>query len=534
MIARLFQSLTGRMILLLLAAILTIQATSVMLFVDGEASVQLERRRDEFLRAGEMLLREVNTLPLEAARRAAVNHRDMSYRFEILPEPTLRDHEPTAREHEFAKRFAARVTDISGIEPNIELLPYPISVWGQLLYGLGIGEMQVWVPPPGQRRPGLPPPPRPDAMVGAPPSDLPPGSAFAAPLGPEVFRPGPPGAENAGRGLVMDRLPPPNEPLMVPAGATRWPPVNLRMRVRTATGAWIVGDYLYPPEGDRPWLTALVGQVMLTALVVVIVSVVLVRWNLSSMKRLAAAAGQIGRGERVEPLPLDGPTEVRQVTQSFNDMNRRLGRLIEGRMRMLAAISHDLRTPITSLKLRAEMVDDDDTRQKMLTTLDEMQALAETTLAIGRDDAALEDTKQVDIAALVQSVCDDFADLGRPVSVVPVDRILQNCRPDGVKRALRNLIENALKYGRTAAVAVAVVGDNLDITIDDTGPGIPEAQAKKLFQPFVRLETSRSRETGGFGLGLSIAQSIVHGHGGEIMLANRAEGGLRATIRLPR
>lgn len=371
-------------------------------------------------------------------------------------------------------------------------------------------------------------------MVGAPPSDLPPGSAFAAPLGPEVFRPGPPGAENAGRGLVMDRLPPPNEPLMVPAGATRWPPVNLRMRVRTATGAWIVGDYLYPPEGDRPWLTALVGQVMLTALVVVIVSVVLVRWNLSSMKRLAAAAGQIGRGERVEPLPLDGPTEVRQVTQSFNDMNRRLGRLIEGRMRMLAAISHDLRTPITSLKLRAEMVDDDDTRQKMLTTLDEMQALAETTLAIGRDDAALEDTKQVDIAALVQSVCDDFADLGRPVSVVPVDRILQNCRPDGVKRALRNLIENALKYGRTAAVAVAVVGDNLDITIDDTGPGIPEAQAKKLFQPFVRLETSRSRETGGFGLGLSIAQSIVHGHGGEIMLANRAEGGLRATIRLPR
>ncbi|MBM3513161.1 MAG: HAMP domain-containing protein [Alphaproteobacteria bacterium] len=497
MIARLFHSLTGRMILLLMAAIGAIQASSVILFVDREGAIQLERRRDEFLRIGEMLLREINTLPFDQAARRADGYRDSAFRFEVLREPTLRDHEPTARERDFAQRFATRFADINGIEPDIELLPYPIGIWTQFMNGLGLGQTEIWFPPDRSNRFG-PGAPRPsegiDLSRSRPPQGPPGGASAASPEMPE----GPPPGRRPPRRIGTEGPPPDRAGIVIPAGATRWPPVNLRMRVRLASGAWMVGDYLYPPEGDRPWLVALVGQVMLSALAVVIISIFLVRWNLVSMKRLAAADRQIGHGERIDALPLDGPIEVRQVTQSFNDMNQRLGRLIEGRMRMLAAISHDLRTPITSLKIRAEMVDDEETRQKMLATLDDMHALAESTLAIACDDAALGDTKQVDLAALVQSVCDDFADIGKPVTMAPIERILHVCRPDGIKRVLRNLIENALKYGRQADVTVAAKGDSVEITIDDAGPGIPPEQMKRMFQPFVRLETSRSRETGGF------------------------------------
>ena len=201
---------------------------------------------------------------------------------------------------------------------------------------------------------------------------------------------------------------------------------------------------------------------------------------------------------------------------------------------MLAAISHDLRTPITTLRLRAEFIEDPETRDKILETLDEMQQMTEATLAFLREDAAREDSRQVDLAALIQSLCDDLADAGREVAFAGAGRTPLVCRPVALKRALANLIENAVAYGARARVALEEGAAELRIVIDDDGPGIPPDRMEAVFEPFVRLEESRSRETGGVGLGLAIARSIARGHGGDVTLENRPEGGLRAILRLPK
>jgi signal transduction histidine kinase len=251
------------------------------------------------------------------------------------------------------------------------------------------------------------------------------------------------------------------------------------------------------------------------------------------MAALAAAAERAGRGEAVAPLPEVGPLDIRQTTRAFNRMHDRLQRFVQDRTRMLAAMSHDLRTPITSLRLRAEFIEDEEIKAKVLETPEEMQRMTEATLAFAREEAAAEDTRTVDLAALVESVVADLADLGQEVAFAPADRLPYACRPLGIKRALRNLIENAVRYGKRARLRLERGPDSLRITIDDDGPGIAAADAERVFQPFVRLEESRSAATGGIGLGLSIARSIIRGHGGEIDLLNRAEGGLQAVVTLP-
>ena len=215
-------------------------------------------------------------------------------------------------------------------------------------------------------------------------------------------------------------------------------------------------------------------------------------------------------------------------------MQERLGRFIADRTRMLAAIGHDLRTPITSLKLRAELLDDEETRGKMLATLDDMQRMTEATLAFARDDAAAEPVRSVDLEALVASIVDDLADMGKDVTFTASGRVAYPCRSTALRRAITNLIDNATEYGVRARVALADTPSGPTISVEDDGPGIPADKMEEAFKPFVRLEGSRSRETGGAGLGLSIARSIVLAHGGELTLANRPEGGLRADIRLPR
>jgi signal transduction histidine kinase len=207
---------------------------------------------------------------------------------------------------------------------------------------------------------------------------------------------------------------------------------------------------------------------------------------------------------------------------------------MQDRTRMLAAMSHDLRTPITTLRLRAEFVEDDEIRSKILETLEEMQRMTEATLAFVREEAKAEATRQVDLNALIESVAADLSDLGSDVQFAETTRVTYACRPHGMRRALRNLLENAIRYGDKAEVALKEVGEQWLITIDDHGPGIPDDDIDRMFQPFVRLDESRSEETGGIGLGLAIARSIIRGHGGDIKLENREEGGLRATISLPR
>jgi signal transduction histidine kinase len=201
---------------------------------------------------------------------------------------------------------------------------------------------------------------------------------------------------------------------------------------------------------------------------------------------------------------------------------------------MLAAVSHDLRTPIMRLRLRAEFIEDDEQRERTLADLEEMERMVASTLSFAHDDATKEAPEAVDLVALVQRVCDGVEDAGLPVEFEGEGRLAYTCRPGALRRALANLIENAAIYGKRARVALASVADAFVIRIDDEGPGIPEDQMETVFDPFYRIETSRSRETGGTGLGLTVARTIVRAHVGEIHLENRADGGLRVEVILPR
>ena len=311
----------------------------------------------------------------------------------------------------------------------------------------------------------------------------------------------------------------------------RFPP-DLAISIRLADGRWLNTGLAVPDPRPRWALPSLLAMAVM-AIALSLIVVLMVRRITRPLAELAVAAERLGRGEAVPPIAENGPLDIRQTTRAFNRMRGRLQRFVQDRTRMLAAISHDLRTPITTLRLRAEFLDDEENRAKILETLDEMQRMTEATLAFAREEAAAEDTRTVDVAALVDSVCADLADLGQDVTFRGPERAPYACRPVSLKRALRNLIENAVIYGARARVTLEQGPDALAVVIDDDGPGIPEAEFERVFAPFVRLEESRSPETGGIGLGMAIARSIVRGHGGEITLHNRPEGGLRVAVRLP-
>ena len=288
-----------------------------------------------------------------------------------------------------------------------------------------------------------------------------------------------------------------------------------------------------PPPGAPPWGWTFVGSFVLSALGIALVAVLMARRIAKPMRSLAAAAGRLGRGEAVDDLPEAGPMETRDTVRAFNLMRQRLDRFVRDRTTMLAAVSHDLRTPITSLRLHAEFVEDGEVRAKIVAALDEMQRMAEDTLAFIREDMRREGTRTVDLPALVDSVAADLVDLGHDIAVADRGRVLVACRPVALRRALRNLLENACEYGDRASVRIVADGDQVRVVIEDEGTGIAQADLERVFEPFVRIEESRSPDTGGSGLGLAIARSIVRGHGGDIRLENRGVGGLRATISLP-
>lgn len=318
-------------------------------------------------------------------------------------------------------------------------------------------------------------------------------------------------------------------------GLPQQPPMeqfDVRASVPFDDGTWLNAETTIRAEPvGWPWPSII--SAALTALAVVAVVGFTTRRATRPLAALAERADAFGRGAASAAVPEEGPTEVKRLTAAFNRMQERLGRFIADRTRMLAAIGHDLRTPITSLKLRAELLDDEEARTKMLATLDDMERMSEATLAFAREDAAAEPARTVDLDALIGSLTDDLAEMGKDVTFAEGKRVAYSCRPTALRRALGNLVDNAVRYGERARVALEATPAGPVITIDDDGPGIPAAQIAEVFKPFVRLERSRSRDTGGSGLGLSIARSIVLSHGGELTLANRDGGGLRATVRLP-
>jgi signal transduction histidine kinase len=308
---------------------------------------------------------------------------------------------------------------------------------------------------------------------------------------------------------------------------------DLQVAVPLPDGQWLSFATALPESGvgfSRQFLLSM--GVM--AIIVLGVSVWAVRRVTTPLAAVSAAAERLGNDLNASPMPETGTIETRQAAHAFNTMQARLRSLIENRTRMLAAISHDLRTPLTLLRLRVETVQNEQERDKMLATIAEMDSMVGETLQFARDEAATELRRPTDIAALVQSIVDDMADAGMPVKMEPVESIVYDCRPDALKRAIRNLLDNAVKYGKVASVAIQTMPETIEILIDDEGSGIPEQELSRVFDPFYRLEGSRNRETGGVGLGLAITQSIVQAHRGELVLSNRASTGLRARIVLPR
>jgi signal transduction histidine kinase len=252
------------------------------------------------------------------------------------------------------------------------------------------------------------------------------------------------------------------------------------------------------------------------------------------LSSFAKAAESFSLNGAAAPLPERGPEEIRSVAKALNRMRERITTLIDDRTRMLAAISHDLRTPITRMRLRSEFIEDDMHRSRMLRDLDQMRSMLESVLSFLRDDRKLESMTLADIATTLQLVTDQFADMGHKVAYDGPEHAMATVRPDDLHRSITNLVENAVRYGAEATIRLRMSSDTATIEIEDDGPGISDVRKDVMMEPFVRGDDARNMdETTGFGLGLSIAHGIVQAHGGELSLNDRQPHGLMVRIRLP-
>lgn len=299
-------------------------------------------------------------------------------------------------------------------------------------------------------------------------------------------------------------------------------------------GSWLnFAAPVEPPESIWSLRFILSMAVMLVAIGAL--SAIVVHHLTRPLAVFAKATQRLGVDVGAPPMPVRGPAEVRQAAKAFNEMQKRIRRFVEDRTQMIAAISHDLGTPITRLRLRAEFVEDEEQQKKMLADLQDMERMVSSVLSFGREEAESEPRSMVDLRTLLQRICDNAADAGHDVTLdVGDDAVPFDCRPAALRRAIMNLVENAARYGKRAAVTLDRRPDRIVIRIDDEGPGIPDDLQEEMFRPFRRLEASRSRTTGGTGLGLTISRSIVRAHGGDVTMQNRAEGGLRVEAYLPR
>jgi signal transduction histidine kinase len=307
---------------------------------------------------------------------------------------------------------------------------------------------------------------------------------------------------------------------------------DLQVTIPLTDGPWLSFATALPTGGPA-FSARFLFSMGVMATIILAVSVWAVRRVTAPLASLARAAERFGHDVNASALPEAGTTETRLAARAFNDMQTRLRNLIENRTRLLASISHDLRTPLTLLRLRAETVENAQERDKMLSTIGEMDAMIGATLQFARDESASEPRRQTDLTSLLQSVVDDMRDAGLQVRMEVAGPIVYECQPAALKRAVRNLLDNAVKHGKAGSVGVRTTLRTIEIDIDDEGPGIPEPELLRVLEPFYRIEESRNRETGGVGLGLAIAQSIVQAQGGTLTLSNRPTGGLRASIALP-
>jgi two-component system osmolarity sensor histidine kinase EnvZ len=302
--------------------------------------------------------------------------------------------------------------------------------------------------------------------------------------------------------------------------------------VQLRDGSWLS---FTPPE--RSWgLDANVRIPIVIALGLVatlLVAWIATRQLANPLQRFASAARRFGDDLRAPPIKIEGPHEIRQAIIAFNTMQAQIRHFLGERTQMLAAISHDLRAPLTRMRLRSEFMEDLEQQRKMVRDIEEMQTMINAALGFFRDESHREHSTAFDLSELLQTIVDDFRDQGIVVDFSGPAHLVYDGRPLGIKRVIVNLLENAVKYGQKPGIELTGDGRRVCIEVRDEGPGIPESALDRVFDPFYRLETSRNRDTGGVGLGLSAARAIVREQGGELTLRNRSGAGLVARVELP-
>jgi len=325
-------------------------------------------------------------------------------------------------------------------------------------------------------------------------------------------------------------------PVQVPPESGNAQPTDgfeFKGHARLSDGTW-VGFRLQEPRRIPVWPRRLITNMLIIVGVLALLSLVAVRWVTHPLHRLAQAAEALGRDINRPPLGENGPQEVRRAARAFNAMQERLSRYIRTRTGILAAMSHDLKTPITRLRLRAELLEQPELHEKFVRDLGEMENMVNATLGYmkGLDDR--EALRAIDIRALVGALAADSEELHHPVRVrgEPLGPFFG--KPEGLRRCLQNLLDNATRYGRDVELQIEDSADTLTLYVRDGGPGIPEQELERVFEPFYRVEASRNPSTGGSGLGLSIARNLAQSMGGDVTLRNREGGGLEAKVVLPR
>jgi signal transduction histidine kinase len=316
-------------------------------------------------------------------------------------------------------------------------------------------------------------------------------------------------------------------------GSSRGPGQAMLLSARLSDGQWLNARLGTP--GQPPLFTPELALPTLLLYLFVVTAAVLIALRLARpLRQLTRAAEAFqGRNEPAIVTPA-GPSDLRNAILAFNAMNERVVTLLEEKDRTLGAIGHDLRTPLASLRIRAENVEPEEERERMIRTIEEMSATLDDILVLARSGRAREAAERIDVAALIGHIADEYRERGEAVAFDATGDCVVEAQPSFLRRAVRNLIDNALKYGKDVAIEVTAHDRQVLIAVLDRGPGVPDAELERISGAFYRAEPSRNRETGGAGLGLAIAQSIVDAHGGELRFANREGGGLGATIVLPR
>jgi signal transduction histidine kinase len=327
-----------------------------------------------------------------------------------------------------------------------------------------------------------------------------------------------------------------------PAGALAPPPQLTRdqaqsrsayfLAIQLADASWLVCSVphrtwgLSAPQRWAVWL-------LFVSLSIATVCTIATRRLVRPIKQLAAAVRRFGVNPQAPALAEAGPQEFREVISAFNTMQAQIQKFVAYRTMMLAAISHDLRTPLTRVRLRGELIEDETQQAKLFRDVDEMQTMVDGALAFFRGDADEEATTTFDLAGVLQTITNDYTDQGIAVSYAGPAHAVYCGRPFALKRAFSNLIENAVKYATPPEVELFCRDQAVSVAVRDRGPGIPPEALEKVFTPFFRVDRSRNRATGGVGLGLTAAQAIISGHGGDISLCNQRSGGLEALVTLP-